>query len=67
MYEVEAFKERFWSGTINPNRLAEVLNSRAQAGWRYRHTITAGRRVLLMFKRDTHFLIFEQGAAPAAG
>lgn len=59
-YEVEVIKERFWSGTLDHKRLAEILNDRAGNGWQYQHAITASRRVLLLFKRDAHFLIFAQ-------
>lgn len=61
-YEVEVIKERFWSGTLDHKRLSGILNDRASNGWDYRHSITANRRVLLLFKRDAHFLIFAKAA-----
>lgn len=60
MYEVEAFKERLFSSTLNPQKLAEVLNRRADAGWQLARHITSTSRMWLIFKREVHFLIFER-------
>ena len=60
MYEVETFKERLFSSTLNPQKLAEILNSRAAQGWKLSRHITSRSRVLLIFKREVHFLILEQ-------
>lgn len=59
-YDVEAFKERFFSGTIDPTKLSSTLNSRAADGWRFARSITSNRRVLFIFKSQTHFLVFER-------
>lgn len=59
-YDVEVIKERFWSGTLDQKRLTSILNDRADNGWKYDHSLTASRRVLLVFKRDAYFLIFSK-------
>lgn len=62
-YEVEVLKTRFWTGTLPPRRLASMLSDRASGGWSFRHSITVYRRVLLVFKRESYYLIFEREGA----
>jgi hypothetical protein len=59
-YETDTLKTRFWSNTLPPRRLQEVLSNRSGAGWVYVDTITAERRILLLFKRSAYHLIFER-------
>jgi hypothetical protein len=66
VYEVATFKERLFSSTLNPEKLAGELNTRAGQGWRLSRTITAERRVWLIFKARTHYLIFERSGTVAA-
>lgn len=58
-YETDVIKTRFWSGTLSERRLAETLNKRTANGWRFTFSITAERRILLIFKRASYYLIFE--------
>lgn len=60
MYEVEVLKERRFSSTLDPKRLADVLNSRASDGWTFVRSITSTSRSWLLFSRETHFLVFER-------
>lgn len=60
MYEVELVKERMFSSTLSPARLAEVLNRRAASGWVLDRTIASTSRIWLFYKRETHFLIFRK-------
>lgn len=59
-YEVEVLKQRFWSGTLNYKKMADILNRRAADGWRLSRTVTSSSRSLLVFKRESVFLIFER-------
>jgi hypothetical protein len=59
-YDVDLLKTRFWSATLPPGRLAEALNRRAEGGWEFRFSITAERRILLIFKRPMYLLIFQK-------
>ena len=61
-YEVDTIKTRFWSNTLPPRRLTDALNGRSAAGWTYVDTLTAERRILLIFRRTAYHLIFQRAA-----
>lgn len=61
-YEVEVLKTRFASSTLPPKRLTDVLNNRSAAGWAFAFSITAERRILLLFKRPAYYLIFSRAS-----
>jgi Domain of unknown function (DUF4177) len=58
VYEVDTLRTRFWSNTLPPRRLTNTLNERTSAGWTYIDTITAERRIFLIFGRHAYHLIF---------
>lgn len=60
VYDVEVFRGRVFSGTINHGKLTAVLNDRAAAGWKLARTLKDERRILLLFTAATHYLIFER-------
>lgn len=57
-YHVEYFKTRFFSGTVDAERLKKTLNRLGQEGWILERTIHERKRVLLLFSREVHILIF---------
>lgn len=61
-YEVEQVKKRLFSGTLDAKRLQETLNTRAAQGWTFQRQITDSTRVMLIFKREVHFLVFQRSA-----
>ena len=48
------------SGTISESKLQDMLNAHANQGWKLARTIHETRKVLLVFQREAHFLIFER-------
>jgi len=65
-YHVEFFKTRFFSGTVDAERLQKTLNKFGKDGWVLERTIHEKKRVFLFFSREVHILIFRfVGADPA--
>lgn len=61
-YSIYTYKTGVFSGTLNPEKMLEVLNEHASRGWTLSRTIRERRRVWLFFSREAHFLIFEKEA-----
>jgi hypothetical protein len=59
-YLVETVTTGFFSGTLKAAKLNTALNKRAAEGWRLARTIHERKRVLVLFSRESHFLIFER-------
>ena len=59
-YEIDLVSTGFFSGNLNPVKLTEALNRRGSQGWRFARSIHETRRMLLIFRREAHFLIFER-------
>lgn len=57
-YHVEFFKTRFFSGTVDAERLKKTLNRLGQEGWMLERTIHERKRVFLFFSREVHILVF---------
>lgn len=57
-YHVEFFKTRFFSGTVDAERLKKTLNHWGSSGWVLERTIHEKKRVFLFFSREVHILIF---------
>lgn len=62
-YEVEVISTGMFTGTLDPRKLQEILNRRADQGWTLARTIKEERRRFLMGQREAHFLIFERAVA----
>jgi hypothetical protein len=59
-YKVELCDTGFLSGTLSADKLETQINRRAAEGWRFVRSIQERRRVLGLFSREAHFLIFEK-------
>ncbi len=59
-YTIHSFHTGFLGGSLNPKKLQSILNNHAKKGWRLARTIKESKRILLIFHRETHFLIFER-------
>lgn len=57
-YHVEYLKTRFFSETIDVERLNKTLNELGKSGWMLERTIHERKRVFLFFTREVHILIF---------
>ena len=57
-YSVELCNTGFFSGTLDAAKLETQINRKAAAGWRFLRSIHERRRVLGLFSREAHFLIF---------
>ena len=62
-YKIHSYHTGFFSGTVNARKLEAVLNQHDQDGWVLNRTIHETSRVLLLFRRETHFLIFQRRAS----
>lgn len=59
-YKVEPCDTGLLSGTLDASKLEMQINRRAAQGWRFVRSIHERRRVLVLFSREAHFLIFER-------
>jgi hypothetical protein len=59
-YLVESVTTGFFSGTLNPQKLQNALNQRGAQGWRLVRTIRETKKILGMFSREAHFVIYER-------
>lgn len=66
-YKVEYFRTRFFSGTLDASHLEKTLNRLGAEGWVLERTIAERKRVLVLFSREVHILIFRHaGSDPKA-
>jgi hypothetical protein len=65
-YCVETYTTSFFSGTLKPDVLQARMNIKAAEGWKFVRSIQEHKRVLLLFSREAHFLIFERDAVEPA-
>ncbi|MDP0490109.1 MAG: DUF4177 domain-containing protein [Verrucomicrobiota bacterium JB023] len=59
-YKVFPLATGLFSGTLNPVKLEEALNSHARDGWSFVKSIHETKKVLGIFSREAHFLIFRR-------
>lgn len=59
-YKVVPLDTGIFSGALDPEALSSELNKWAKKGWRLNRTIHEERKVLGMFKRESHFLVLER-------
>lgn len=60
LYKTHQFTTGFFTGNINAVKLAKVLNEAGGEGWTLRSHIHETRRMMLLFRREIHILIFER-------
>jgi len=59
-YKVVVVTTGCFGGTLDPLKLQDTLNQEAQGGWRFSKSIHEEKKVLGIFAREAHFLIFEK-------
>lgn len=61
-YKVVVLTTGCFSGTLDPNKLQQTLNSEAKGGWRFTRSIHEQKKIFGLFSREAHFLVFERGS-----
>lgn len=61
-YKVIVLTTGCFTQTLDPARLQDTLNKEARGGWRFAKSIHEEKKVLGIFSREAHFLIFERDA-----
>ena len=61
-YLVSPVTTGFFSGTLDPVKLQTFLNQHAAQGWKLVRTIQETKKILGIFAREPHFVIFERDA-----
>jgi hypothetical protein len=59
-YKVVVLTTGCLSGTLDPAKLQSTLNQEAQGGWKFTKSIHEEKKILGIFSREAHFLIFEK-------
>ena len=59
-YKVIVLTTGCFSGTLDPRILQDTLNVEAQGGWKFSKSIHEEKKILGIFSREAHFLIFEK-------
>lgn len=59
-YLVVPFHTGFFSGTFNPAKFQELLNAHGRMGWKFDRSIHERRRILFLFSREAHFVVFSR-------
>lgn len=65
-YLVETLDTGMFSGALSARKLEEHLNRKGREGWKLVRTIHETRKVLGLFSREAHFLVFERDGASAS-
>lgn len=48
------------TGNLDPEKLERAINNFAEKGWEFERSIHETKRILGIFKREAHFLIFSK-------
>jgi hypothetical protein len=59
-YKVRTIAGGCITGNLNPNKLESLINVECQGGWRLSRSLVDQQRFLLLFSKNTHFLVFER-------
>ena len=66
-YLVKAVTTGFFSGSLSERKLQDFLNQHTAQGWKFVKSIHETKKVLGIFKREAHFVIFEKDSELKAG
>jgi len=61
-YKVVVLTTGCFSGTLDPGKLQQTLNKEATGGWRFARSIHEQKKILGIFSREAHFLVFERAS-----
>lgn len=59
-YIVRPVTTGFFSGALNELKLEAFLNGHAAQGWKFVKSIHETKKILGIFSREAHFVIFER-------
>jgi hypothetical protein len=59
-YLVEPVTTGFFSGTLDPKKLQTALNQKGMHGWKFVKSIHETKKILGLFSREAHFVIYER-------
>ncbi len=59
-YKVVVLTTGCFTGTMDPFKLQNTLNAHAVDGWKFSKSIHEEQKILGIFSREAHFLIFER-------
>lgn len=59
-YTVNVLQTGFFTSTLSASKLEKALNWARGSEWKFVKSIHEEKRVLLFFKREAHYLIFER-------
>jgi len=63
-YLVKAVTTGFFTGNLSESKLQNFLNQHGAMGWKFVKSIHETRKVLGIFSREAHFVIFERDDSP---
>jgi hypothetical protein len=64
-YLVEPVTTGFFSGSLSQRKLQDFLNSKARHGWRFVRSVHESKKVMGIFTREAHFVVFERDQSVA--
>jgi len=64
-YLVEPVTTGFFSGSLSERKLQDFLNSKARHGWRFVRSVHESKKVMGIFSREAHFVVFERDESVA--
>lgn len=59
-YLIKPVTTGFFSGSLSEIKMQDFLNKHGASGWKFVKSIHETKRVLGLFKREAHFVIFER-------
>jgi hypothetical protein len=65
-YIIKPVTTGFFSGSLSETKLQDFLNQHGAKGWKFIKSIHETKKVLGIFSREAHFVIFERDDSPPA-
>ena len=62
-YLIKPVTTGFFSGSLSERKLQDFLNQHGSQGWRFVRSIHETQKVLGLFSREAHFVIFERDSS----
>ena len=59
-YKVVPLTTGCLTGSLDPQKMEDLINEAAQKGWEFERSIHERKRVALIFRREAHFLVFSR-------
>lgn len=59
-YQVKPLNTSLFGGSLDPKKLENALNEEAGSEWEFVRSIHETKKVLGVFKREAHFLVYKR-------